>query len=639
MKILLLFFNNIELEWLNCSQKIDITEYHDKIILVDFWTYCCINCLHVIPVLKRIQSEFPQVVLFGCHSSKFVNERSKENILSALKRHLISHPIACDSNLDIWNNLGIICWPTILAINPDGLIIGEFIGEVNCNYLKTFIEISRKFYEKKLNSQIIRFDQKQSFIKNLNKNLFFPTKLTFNEQENLLFISDSGNNRILGFDVKQKIVKLEISSTKCFESSEFIECCLNWPQGIAYDHELKTLFIADTFNNAIVLANLDKKEAKILCGVGIKNSIGLYDLKGGKKGMEQEISSPWDLKLMKKDNSKILLIACAGTHQIWLYSFQNELIDHHLKNLLWWKNMNIEWGTLVCVAGNGKERNKNNVYPLQASFAQPSGLCFDTDLKCYIADAESSTIRVINLVDGSVKGFVGGNNLDPDNLFAYGDKDGIGYEAKLQHPLDICFVQNHLIVADAFNNCIKLIDVKSKFCRKICISGSGLNEPNGVCIDENNGYLWVADTNNHSIKFAKINRILEEKEIVFTNSLLEISMDSLDSVVEKVKKMDILQQKYIQIKFNFKLNTSAENFWRVKVNDMILNGLFDKNSLTHQIFLGKIDKIESLEIQINVVICQTSENDSVCRMLNNTFILESDDLIFINKNGYYSINF
>ena len=591
------------------------------------------------PLLKRIQSEFPQILSLGCHSSKFINEKSKDNILSALKRHLISHPIACDSDLDLWNNLGITCWPTVLVINPDGLIIAEFIGEVNCNYLQQFIEISAKFYEKKLSKRIIKFNQKYLLFSKQKKNLFYPTKLTFNQEKNLLFISDSGNNRILGFDVKQNIVKFEISSTKCFESSAFIECSLNWPQGTAYDHDLKALFIADTFNNTIVLANLDKKEAKVLCGVGIKNSIGLYDLKGGKKGLEQEISSPWDLKLMKKDNSNILLIACAGTHQIWLYSFQNQSKDHHLKYLIWWKNIKIEWDTLVCVAGNGKERNKNNVYPLQASFAQPSGLCLDDDYKCYIADAESSTIRSINLLDGSVKGFVGGNNLDPDNLFAYGDLDGKGYEAKLQHPLDICFIQNHLIVADSYNNSLKLIEIKSKFCRKICIKDSELNEPNGICVDENNGYLWVADTNNHSIKFAKIDQIIQGKEIFFSKSLVELLTDSMDPVLEKVKKLELFKQKYIEVYLNFKLNPAAENIWKIKVNDRILNGLFDKNGLVHRISLGKIDKIESLEIQVNVVICQTSENDSLCKLLNNNCILNDDDLLFLNTYGYFLVNF
>lgn len=107
--------------------------------------------------------------------------------------------------------------------------------------------------------------------------------------------------------------------------------------------------------------------------------------------MSQTISSPWDLCLLEKENSKVLLIACAGTHQIWLYSFENkERKERNVtgSGLVWWKNVRIEWNTLVCIAGNGKERNKNNSYPMQASFAQPSGLSYDQSGQIvYIADA------------------------------------------------------------------------------------------------------------------------------------------------------------------------------------------------------------------------------------------------------------
>lgn len=589
-------------------------------------------------MLKRIQDDFPQILSLGCHSSKFSNEKSKYNILSALKRHLISHPVACDSDLDIWKNLGIICWPTILVISPDGLIIGEFIGEVNCNYLRKFIQISSKFYENKLSVRKIKFDQKKHILEQVQKSLLYPTKLNFNKEQNLLFISDSGNNRVLGYDVTENSVKFEISSQKCFEKSIFIECCMNWPQGIAYDNHLKTLFIADTFNNVIRSVNLNNKESKILCGTGARNSIGLYDLKGGKKGLDQEISSPWDLKLMEKENSKILLIACVGTHQIWLYSFQNKSIDSPLKNLLWWKNLSIEWDSLICVAGNGKERNKNNVYPLQASFAQPSGLCFDDNYNCFIADAESSTIRIMSLKDGSVKGFIGGDNLDPDNLFAYGDQDGKGYEAKLQHPLDVCFLKNNfLIVADSYNNSLKLIDIKTKLCRKIFIQNSDLNEPNGICIDENNGYLWIADTNNHSIKFFRVDDIFKEKEIIFSNILLDQSVDSVD-YVQKIDKLKLNDQKFIEINFNFKLNESAENFWTVKVNERTITGLFTKNNLFHKIFLENFEKIFFLELHINVAYCQMVDNDSICKLLNKKIVLNESELFALNQNGHFIIN-
>jgi len=126
-------------------------------------------------------------------------------------------------------------------------------------------------------------------------------------------------------------------------------------------------------------------------------SIGDYDFVGGKKALNQQISSPWDLCLLEKEASKVLLIACAGTHQIWLYSFENKKqrsgTAGAMTGLAWWKNIKIEWDMLICIAGNGRERNKNNNYPLQASFAQPSGLTYDSvGQVVYIADAVGSFI-------------------------------------------------------------------------------------------------------------------------------------------------------------------------------------------------------------------------------------------------------
>jgi len=116
--------------------------------------------------------------------------------------------------------------------------------------------------------------------------------------------------------------------------------------------------------------------------------IGEYDYVGGGSCLDQRISSPWDVCLIEKDENKVLLIACAGTHQVWLCSIKNDLKETKQDYLRWWKGLNFQKGTLRNIAGNGKERNKNNSYPLQASFAQPSSLDYNSKLECvYLADA------------------------------------------------------------------------------------------------------------------------------------------------------------------------------------------------------------------------------------------------------------
>lgn len=351
--------------------------------------------------------------------------------------------------MDIWNDLQIICWPTFFVLDPNGVIIAEFQGEVQANYLQRFLKAAYKYYSASLTSVPLcnghSFRTNGSFSSHQDiHNLSYPTKLCLDEQNQLLFVSDSGNNRVLCVDLITKKVKWTIGNGNrgCSDGS-FNKCEFDWPQGLAYDSQNMLLYVADTFNDLIRICDIKNQTVRTLCGVSNKNnslSIGYYDYNGGKKANEQIISSPWDLYLLDKDNSKVLLIACAGTHQIWLYSFKNDIASD-LGHLIWWKNIKIEWQTLVCVAGNGKERNKNNSYPLQASFAQPSGLCMDDNQIIYIADAESSSIRSLNVKDGAVKGFIGGDPLQPDNLFAYGDCDGKGGEAKLQHPLMLSIIQ------------------------------------------------------------------------------------------------------------------------------------------------------------------------------------------------------
>jgi len=172
-------------------------------------------------------------------------------------------------------------------------------------------------------------------------------------------------------------------------------------------------------------------------------------------------------------------------------------------------------GTCLRFAGSGNEENRNNAYPHKAGFAQPSGLSLapEDPWSClFVADSESSTVRTVSLKDGAVKHLVGGER-DPMNLFAFGDVDGEGISAKLQHPLGVTWdkKRNLLYVADSYNHKIKVVDPKTKNCSTLAGTGdasnvitssfteSTFNEPGGLCIGEN-GQLYVADTNNHQIK-------------------------------------------------------------------------------------------------------------------------------------------
>lgn len=439
------------------------------------------------------------------------------------------------------------------------MIIGEFQGETQANLVQKFLPFVFEFYRDKLESQIdfqVIDNPRSNTINTLNE-LYFPTKLCLNPNDSILFVSDTGNNRILGIDLISNKIKYAIGcGIEGYRDDSVLESQFSSPQGLAFDEEENYIYVADTGNSLIRKIDLTNLKVTTLCGKYDKNVLGIYDYTGGKQSLEQSISSPWDLCITKRDKQKFLIVACAGSHQLWIYPLK---VYSDSQKFSWWRNIVIEKDTLLCIVGNGKERNRNNSYPLQASLAQPSGLCSDEE-NIYVADAESSTIRKISLKDGCVKNVVGGDNSQPDNLFVYGDVDGIGTKARLQHPMDVKLFNNgeSLLIADAYNNKIKIVDLKTNMCKELNSFDDKLSEPNGICVDNERGLVYVCDTNNHSIK------IIDSTK----NSISILCIEILDHFKSKFESIDINSNSDyddLVFRFNFKINLQANNTWSLKV--------------------------------------------------------------------------
>jgi hypothetical protein len=207
-----------------------------------------------------------------------------------MKRHLIKHPVVCDINLDIWNGLQIICWPTLLVVNPEGIVIGEFQGETQANLVQRFLDVCFKYYEPSLNSSqlnIGRLNNDESHNQNDLNQLKFPTKILVNGAS--MFVSDSGNNRIVVVDVTSRKVLYTIGSGRCgWTDSGFSTAEFDWPQGLALDAEANILYIADTFNDVIRAADLNSKKVTTVCGICNKGKLNykrVYEIDTQKNGI------------------------------------------------------------------------------------------------------------------------------------------------------------------------------------------------------------------------------------------------------------------------------------------------------------------------------------------------------------------
>ncbi|XP_004680480.1 PREDICTED: NHL repeat-containing protein 2 [Condylura cristata] len=497
------------LDWLNTEEPISV--YKDlcgKVVILDFFTYCCINCIHLLPDLHALEHTYSDkdgLLIVGVHSAKFPNEKVLENIRSAVLRYNITHPVANDANASLWQELEVSCWPTLVILGPRGNMLFSLIGEGHKDKLFLYTSIALKYYKDRGQIRDNKIGIKLYKDSLPPSPLLFPGKVTVDDVSNRLVIADTGHHRILVVGKNGQIQYSIGGPNPGRKDGLFSESTFNSPQGIAIINDV--IYVADTENHLIRKIDLKTETVSTVAGIGIQGT----DKEGGAKGEEQPISSPWDVVCgssgSEGQREDILWIAMAGTHQIWALLLDSGRLP---------KKNELKKGTCLRFAGSGNEENRNNAYPHKAGFAQPSGLSLASEdpWNClFVADSESSTVRTISLKDGAVKHLVGGER-DPMNLFAFGDVDGEGISAKLQHPLGVTWdkKRNLLYVADSYNHKVKVVDPKTKNCTTLAGTGdasnvisssfteSTFNEPGGLCIGENGQLLYVADTNNHQIK-------------------------------------------------------------------------------------------------------------------------------------------
>lgn len=118
--------------WLN-SKPLTMAALKGKVVLVDFWTYSCINCIRTLPHITKLHADYAQqgLVIVGVHTPEFAFEKSTENVQTALKRHNIQYPIAQDNDFGTWNAFRNRYWPAKYLIDQSGNIVYTHFGEGN----------------------------------------------------------------------------------------------------------------------------------------------------------------------------------------------------------------------------------------------------------------------------------------------------------------------------------------------------------------------------------------------------------------------------------------------------------------------------------------------------------------------------
>jgi len=449
--------------WINARRPLSVKgDLRGRVAVLDFWTYCCINCMHVLPVLKRVEERFAKepVVVIGVHSAKFISEKDPQNIRRAVQRYGILHPVLVDPDHDIWERFAVHAWPTIVLVDAAGYVAETLSGEIEEADLTSRIEALLE--EGRRKGILVEGRPDVATEPDVDRTfLRFPGKVHVTKDR--LFIADSGHNRIIVADLEGRVQGIVGEGGAGAHDGPAGEASFHNPQGMTSDD--KRLYVADTGNHLLRGIDLGTLEVTTLAGTGEKGrEPGPFDPAAPRS---VALRSPWALLRIGRQ----LLIAMAGSHQIWVYDTDKHLIG--------------PW------AGSGKEDHVDGPVA-EAALAQPSGLA-QAGRYILIADSEISSVRVIDLEDSTVKTIVG------RGLFEFGDEEGPPDKVLLQHPLDVAVGPGTIYVADSYNNKVKGISFGSMETRTVFGDGAPgtLHEPGGLAVD--GASVFIADTNNHRV--------------------------------------------------------------------------------------------------------------------------------------------
>ena len=489
--------------WLNTGGKsLDLQSLRGKIVLLDFWTFCCINCLHVLDELRPLEQQYSDVlVTVGVHSPKFEHEADPVALAAAVERYEIHHPVLDDPELDTWKAYTARAWPTLVVIDPEGYIVAHLSGEGHADGLAVLIpeliaEHEAKGTLHRGNGPYVAPEPTSGTLRFPGKALFLPDGRgvgTASEAGSWL-VTDTGHHRLVELSTDFKTVLATYGSGgKGHADGNAATARFNEPQGLVLlpeDVAAETgydVVIADSVNHRLRGLSLADGTVSTLAGNGVQRLLetgpARVDEEGAAYGARLEpdplqvsLSSPWDVVWSTKLHA--VVVAMAGVHKI--FSFDPRT------------------GAVSIIAGNGLEGLLDGPAE-EAWFAQSSGLAEDADGNIWVADSETSALRKLVIGDGgaiTVESAVG------KGLFDFGFRDGKASEARLQHPLGVTVLPDGSVaIADTYNGAVRRYDPASG---TVSTLARGLSEPSDVIVDHTQvggaePLLVVVEANQHQL--------------------------------------------------------------------------------------------------------------------------------------------
>ena len=453
--------------WLNTGgEELTLAGLRGKIVVLDFWTFCCVNCLHALDELRPVEEEFGDVlVIIGVHSPKFVHEADPDAVEAAVERYGVAHPVLDDPELVTWDAYAARAWPTLAVIDPNGQVVARMAGEGHGPGLASLVRELVAGHEAA--GTLRHGDGPYVAPPAPETALRFPGKVAGLPGGTFL-VSDTAHHQIVELEADLVTERRRFGTgSRGFADGPAVSAQFSEPQGLlvlpsdvagaaGYD-----VLVADTVNHSLRGLRLSDGDVRTVAGTG--SQLRERVLPGSSS---TELSSPWDLAWWDGR----VVVAMAGPHQLWSFDPRS--------------------GEITVLAGTTNEGLRDGA-PDEAFFAQPSGLAVGDDGTpgvagggadgagtLWIADSETSALRRVQqapAVGAQVGTAVG------QGLFEFGHRDGPAADALLQHPLGVAVLPDGSVaLADTYNGAVRRFDPSTTM---VCTLAEGLAEPSDLLVD------------------------------------------------------------------------------------------------------------------------------------------------------------
>ncbi|WP_034649451.1 NHL domain-containing thioredoxin family protein [Cellulomonas sp. HZM] len=458
--------------WLNTGGRdVTLADLRGKVVVLDFWTFCCINCLHVLDELRELEEQHRDVlVIVGVHSPKFAHEADPVALAAAVERYGVAHPVLDDPELVTWSAYTARAWPTLVVIDPEGYVVAQMAGEGHRHNLEVLVRDLVAEHEAK--GTLHRGDGPYVPPEPTSGTLRFPAKALALPGGNLL-VADAGHHSLveLAPDAETLVRRIGAGERGLVDGGPD-EARFDEPNGLCLvPDELRErlgydVLVADTVNHALRGVRLADGAVTTVAGTGEQYMVGAADNEsadGPTPARRRKLSSPWDVVWSAALGA--FVVAMAGNHTLWTFDGDD----------------------VVPLAGTMNEGLLDG--PLaDAWFAQPSGLAVGADERIWLADSETSALRWVDPAGRTVHTVVG------EGLFDFGHRDGPAAQARLQHPLGVAVLgDGSAVVADTYNGAVRRYADD-----EVTTLADGLAEPSGFVVLPD-GTLLVVESAAHRI--------------------------------------------------------------------------------------------------------------------------------------------